>query len=97
MLEYVRRIGDRLRTQGPGVLDSGTLASMERFVDTHLQTLETELVKDSPNQILVSASLGAALTLADRLLTEYGSSLLEPNDVKQLASLVPTAASKVVF
>ena len=97
VLEYVRRIGDRLRTQGPDVLDSGTLASMERFVDTHLQTLETELVKDSPNQILVSAALGAALTLADRLLTEYGSRLLEPNDVKQLASLVPTAASKVVF
>jgi hypothetical protein len=59
--------------------------------------LEAEFHKAAPNQILVSALLGATLTVADRIMTEFGRQVVDPDDVKQLAALAPTAASKVVL
>lgn len=98
VVDCVKRIGDRIRDQGPSVMsDSAAADSMIHFVNTQLDTLERELQKDTPNQIVVSASLGATLTLADRLLTEYGAHVVDPEDVKNLASLVPTVAGKVVL
>lgn len=98
VVDCVRRIGDRIRDQGRTVIsDSAAADSMIQFVDTQLDMLERELQKDTPNQIVVSASLGATLTLADRLLTEYGAHIIDPEDVKNLASLVPTVAGKVVL
>jgi hypothetical protein len=98
VVDCVKRIGDRIRDQGPSALsDPASVESMVKFIDGQVSTLETEFKKDSPNQIVVSASLGATLTLADRLATEYGESVVNPADVKDLASLVPTVAGKVVL
>jgi hypothetical protein len=97
VLEYVRRIADRLDNHGPRVLDSSTLASLSGFVNSNVKALELELGKETPNQILVSAVLGGTLTFADKLLTEYGPTLVDPADLKHLAALAPTAAFKVVL
>jgi hypothetical protein len=47
--------------------------------------------------VLVAAAIGAILTLADRLRTDYGDRLIEADVVRRLAMLAPTAASKVVL
>jgi hypothetical protein len=78
------------------VLDADNLGKMVGFVDLHMNSLEGELTKDSPNHILVSGYLGATLSLADRLLTEFGGKLIDADDVKRLASLAPSVAGKVV-
>jgi hypothetical protein len=74
-------------------------ADMQGVV-THLERLRTDLVeafaRPEPNQFLVSAALGAALAIADRLLSEFGTELINPEDVKRLAGFMPTAAGNVV-
>jgi hypothetical protein len=97
IMQAVERIRDRIRDNGPTLLNPVDLGKMVGFVDLHLNSLKEELEKESPNQIMVSGYLGATLTLADRLLTEYGPSVIDPQDVKRLASLAPTAAAKVVL
>lgn len=98
VVECVKRIGDRIRDKGHiAFSDPASVESMVEFVDGQVSTLETEFKKDSPNQIVVSATLSATLTLADRLATEYGESIVNPADVKDLAFLAPTVAGKVVL
>jgi len=98
VVDCVKRIGDQIRGQGHTAFpDPANVDSMVRFVDGQVDTLEREFGKESPNQIVVSASLGATLALADRLATEYGGLIVDPADVKDLASYVPTIAGKVVL
>ena len=68
---------------------------LQSYLDLHINTARSELQKPSPNAFLVSASLGATLTLADRFLTKYGSDVLSADDVRELATYAPTAAGKV--
>lgn len=96
LLACVRNIGVALRRASGGEIGDRA-AGMIDFIDAQTKTLESEFAKDSPNQFLVSASLGGVLTLADRLVTEYESRVVDPDDVKQLAALAPSAASKVVL
>lgn len=91
--DAVNKIAVKIRSHGPGFLDQSTVKDMTRFVES----LSTELSKDSPNPLLVSATLGAVLALSDRLATEYGGKVIDANDVKNLASLAPSAAGKVVL
>lgn len=99
LVDCVRRIGESIRGNARSVVaDPGTVEKWVQFVEAQAATLLAEFnQQEAPNQILVSASLGATLALADRLLTEYGPGVVDPEDVKQLASLVPTAAGKVVL
>lgn len=98
LLEYVKRIAERIEVHGPvSISDSGLLASLAGFVKGNVETLEAEFGKEVPNQILVSAVLGGTLSFADKMLSEYGPTLVDPADVKKLASFAPTAASKVVL
>lgn len=96
LVNYVKTIRDRIQVRGGGVLDDATRNTMMQFVKLHEDTLSKELAKESPNQIIISAALGGTLTLADRLFTEYGTRIVTADDVKGLASLVPSAAGKVV-
>jgi hypothetical protein len=89
VLDVVKKIGDAVRR-------ADGFAPLADYVQGQLATLEAECGKETPNQILVSASLGATLTLANRLLTEYGATVVDPEDVRQLAALAPTAAAKVI-
>jgi len=78
----------------------GTDAQLDDVLDylkIQLGTIETELGKESPNQLLVSGSIGATLTVADRLLTQYGEQVLDSSDVKDLAELAPSVASRVIL
>jgi hypothetical protein len=95
--DCVQRISEQIRNQGEKVLDAETVEHLALFIDSNYQTLQTELTKDTPNQILVSAALSATLTVADRLLTEHGTSIIDPDNIKRLAALAPTAAAKVVL
>jgi hypothetical protein len=98
LIGIVDRILESVRTANA---DASTAFEMpphlQQYLDQQCETVKTELSKDSPNQFLVSASLGATLTLADRLLTEYGAAVVSPDDVRQLAAFAPTATGKVVL
>ncbi len=67
------------------------------YLDSQIATVKSEMEKDSPNPFLVSASLGATLTMADRLCTEFGSDVVNPDYVRELASFAPMVAAKVVL
>ena len=97
VVDLVKKIaGDVLR--GHGSAGDDELGAIARFIAVQAASLEVELLtKETPNQILVSALLGGTLTAADRVLTEFGQEVVDPKDVKQLAELAPTAASKVVL
>jgi hypothetical protein len=97
LVDSVKAIRDRIRVRGGEVLDDATRNSMMQFVQVHEDTLASELSKETPNQIIVSAALGATLTLADRLFTEYGNRIVNSDDVRGLASLVPSASGKMVL
>jgi hypothetical protein len=98
LLECGQLIALRLREEGHRVVqDPDDAESMAVFAEAQLATLEIELAKEKPNQVLVSAAIGAVLTLADRLRTDYGDRLIESNVLRRLAMLAPTAASKVVL
>jgi hypothetical protein len=98
LLECGRRIAGRLRAEGYSVVKNpGDAESMAAFAEAQVAALEVELAKEKPNQVLVAAAIGAILTLADRLRTDYGDRLIEADVVRRLAMLAPTAASKVVL
>jgi SIR2-like domain len=97
LVEVVRKIGADILSAYADPSTSFAIEDLAQFVETQAATIERELGKEIPNQFLVSASLGATLTLADRLLTEFGAKVVDPDSVKQLAALVPTAATKVVL
>lgn len=71
--------------------------AFQDYVALQVQAAKNELLKESPNPFLVSASIGATLTLADRLLTKYGPSVISADDVRELAAYAPTAAGKVLL
>jgi hypothetical protein len=97
VLSSVQRIVDCIEDHGPGILERTILDDVSAFAASQRDIVEQELSKEQPNQILVSASLGATLAIADRLFTEYGPKLVSAEDVRGLASLVPSAAGKVVL
>src|SRR5262249_472633 len=104
LLESVQSIASRIRTASnqPRTVSRDepanyTLESVAAYVDQQAEALKQELSCEKPNQLLISASLGATLAVADRLHTDYGDTVINAEDVKQLAALVPTVAGKVVL
>jgi len=97
VLEIVRKIGTDILHAHDDPQTNFPLENLAQYVQVQIATIEREFEKDAPNQFLVSASLGATLTLADRLVTEFGSQVVDPDSVKQLAVLLPTAATKVIL
>ena len=95
-LATVGQIVESVR-QARGAADAARLDPLASYLEGQLQALTSELGKEAPNQILVSATLCSTLAAADRLLTEFGSEVVRPDDVKRLAALVPAAAGKVVL
>jgi hypothetical protein len=105
VLDVVNRIASRIRTASVPPRPAGpsdevtdyTLEDLASYVDRQADAVAQELESSKPNQLLISASLSATLAVADRLHTEYGDVVVNTQDVKQLAALVPTAAGKVVL
>ena len=96
VLELVERIVSRIRGVDPSTMASSGLDVVASYVEREADTLKRELGTDTPNQPIVSASLGATLTVADRLYTEFGESVVKASDLRALAALVPTAGGRVV-
>jgi hypothetical protein len=104
VLEAVKTVAERIRSATlPARSDAAddpvpyTLESVADFVDLQADAVAKELASAKPNQLVISASLSATLSVADRLRTEYGDGVIKLDDIKQLASLAPTAAGKVVL
>lgn len=91
LLELVSLIGASVQRAGRIERD------VQQYLDAQIDTVRREMEKDQPNPFLVSASLGATLTLADRLSTEYGAEVVDPEHVRELAGFAPVVAAKVVF
>lgn len=92
----VRKIGEDVRRY-QGDKSTAALGGVADFLGSQVGLLEAELEKEAPDQILVSGLLGATLTMADRIATEFGHQVVDPADVKRLADFAPSAASKVVL
>lgn len=98
VLDCVKRIRERVSSVSIANFNPDTRQQLRQFLDGQIAVLERELTPNqSPNPFLVSGALGATLTVADRLLTEYGGDLIDPTDVRSLAAYAPSAASKVVL
>jgi SIR2-like protein len=78
-------------------LEPNKKKEVSHFLTSQIDTLKEELDKPDPNELIVSASLGAAVTLADRISTELKQSVFKREDLQELASFAPSAAGKVVF
>ena len=96
VLELVDRILTSIRGVDSSTIASSGLAGVAAYVERETDTLKRELGTDTPNQSIVSASLGATLTIADRLYTEFGESIVKASDLRALAALVPTSSGRVV-
>ena len=105
VLEAVKTVAKRIRSASLPARSEApadepapyTLESVAAFVDQQAEAVAKELASGKPNQLVISASLSATLSVADRLRTEYGDGVIKLDDIKQLASLAPTAAGKVVL
>ena len=95
VVEIVDRILASIRV-APSATSSASLDGIVAYVERESETLRRELNGDAPNGSIVSASLGATLTVADRLYTEFGESVVKVNDLRALAALVPTSGGRVV-
>jgi hypothetical protein len=96
VLELVDRILDRIRGADPSSTTPSGLDGVVAYVEREAETLKRELGTDAPNRFIVSASLGATLTVADRLNTEYGELVVTAEDLRALVALVPTAGGRLV-
>jgi hypothetical protein len=96
VFEIVDRILASIRDVAPTASSSTGLDGIVAYVERESETLKRELSGDAPNGSIVSASLGATLTVADRLYTEFGESAVKVTDLRALAALVPTSGGRVV-
>jgi hypothetical protein len=96
VLALADRLLSGIRNPGADLPDSAALSGVATYVDAEVGVLRRELSAESPNLLLVSASLGAMVTVADRLHTEYGESLVSASDLKALVALAPTSAGRVL-
>ncbi|HXH94793.1 MAG TPA: SIR2 family protein [Thermoanaerobaculia bacterium] len=70
--------------------------SLRKYLFEQVDTVSHEMTKEKPDRFLVSASLSATLALADRVTTDYGSSIIRPNNLRRLAEFAPLAAGRVI-
>jgi SIR2-like protein len=96
LVELVDRILVRIRRVDSSTVASVGLDGVAAYVERETETLKRELGADTPNQPILSAALGATLTVADRLYTELGESAVNVDDLRALAALVPTSSGRVV-
>jgi len=96
LVDLVERILSSMRRVDSSRIASGGLDPVIVYVEHEIETLKRELGTDTPNQSIVSASLGATLTVADRLYTAFGDSVVPVEDLRALAALVPTSNGRVV-
>jgi hypothetical protein len=70
----------------------GTDPSTLSFLWSQVNAVESEYNKQEPNQHIVSASIGAMVSLAERL----GAEAVDPQAVRTLASFVPSTLTREV-
>jgi hypothetical protein len=70
---------------------SGTTVS---FLKNQCQAVQEQYATAEPNQQIISAAVGAAAILAERLYVELGAKVVRPETVRDLASFVPTVATR---
>jgi len=98
ILKLAGRIAEEIRLNAPSAIPDATAATgIINFAQSQFDTLQEEFQKGTPNQYIVSGSLGATLSVADRLLAEYGTKVVSAEVVKALAAYAPSGASKLVF
>ena len=64
------------------------------FLRHQFEAVQEQYSSDDPNQQIISAAVGAAAILAERLLVELGATVIKPEEVRDLASFVPTVATR---
>jgi hypothetical protein len=71
--------------------------NLQSYLGQQVDAVKAEMAKEKPDRFIISASLSATLALADRVWTEYGENVIQPEHIRQLAALAPLAAAKVVM
>ncbi|MBS0160200.1 MAG: SIR2 family protein [Nitrospira sp.] len=93
----LQALGSVLNSVANGATIGKGAIEVVEYIRQQQDTLKQEFDKPKPNQIVVSAALGATLAVADRMLTEFGPEVISPDDVRRLAAFIPSAAGKVVL
>jgi len=65
-----------------------------KFLRNQYYAVKEQYSTSTPNQQIISAAVGAAAILAERLYVELGSDVVKPEEVRDLASFVPTMATR---
>ena len=95
LLELLRNMAESLRTArvDPELeqhISDGTI----NFLRRQYETVKEEYSSGEPNQQIISAAVGGAAILAERLALEFGPKVIKPEEVRDLASFVPTVATR---
>jgi molecular chaperone GrpE (heat shock protein) len=64
------------------------------FLRNQYEAVKEQYSAGVPNQQIISAAVGAAAILAERLYVELGEQVVKREDVRSLASFVPTTATR---
>ncbi len=64
------------------------------FLRNQYDAVKEQYSTGAPNQQIISAAVGAAAILAERLYVELGEQVVKREDVSSLASFVPTTATR---
>jgi hypothetical protein len=75
------------------LLEQGTID----FLQSQLEAIKSEFNRDQPNHHIISAAVGAAILLAERLCVESEGTLVEPEDLRELVSFAPSMETRGVI
>lgn len=95
LISLLQTIADNLE----GTLNDPELGQRVGNATVEFLRHQVEAVRDQysagePNQQIISAAVGAAAILAERLSVEFGPRVVKAEEVRDLASFVPTVAAR---
>jgi hypothetical protein len=95
LLELLQTMTDNLQTAlDDPEIEQRVSGATVNFLRQQFQAVQEQYVSKDPNQQIISAAVGAAAILAERLLVELGATVIKPEEVRDLASFVPTVAAR---
>ena len=94
LLELLKNMGNHLQTaKTEGEIERISASTID-FFRNQCEIVAQEYASNTPNQQIISAAVAGAAILAERLSVELGPEVIKPEDVRGLASFVPTVATR---
>ena len=75
------------------IIEQGT----NEFLQSQLEAIKIEFNSEQPNHHIISAAVGAAILLAERLSVESDGRIVKTDDVRELISFAPSMATRGII